>query len=257
MHVQYALTGIRILLSSSLFGIALILLILFTFILPLPAPRFDVLFVAAILIQIFLIVFKYEHFREVLMIGAFHALGTCMEIFKVSVGSWGYPVDGTFYIGQVPFFAGFMYAAVGSAIARSMRLYSVQIVNAPDIRTLIFMSACIYCNFFTHHYIPDMRYLILGGVFFACINTRIHLKLLDKTFEIHFLAVAFIAAACIWCAENIATYASIWKYPHQTTTWRMVHFEKITSWFLLLLVSFTLVWCIVPRKHSTDTLPTT
>ncbi len=251
MRMELALKGLHTLLSAMIFGIALLVLIICTFIFPISImPRFDMLFIAAVLIQILLILYKYEHLPEILMIGVFHLLGTCMEIFKVAVGSWAYPIDGIFYIGNVPLFAGFMYAAVGSSIARSMRLFSVALHNAPDTRTLLCMSACIYCNFFTHHYIPDMRYFILGGIVFAFAQTRIRLKIQHETFQMHFLVIAIFIALCIWSAENIATYASVWKYPHQADAWELVHVEKITSWFLLLFISFTLVVSMTPHKKT-------
>jgi len=52
-----------------------------------------------------------------------------------------------------------------------------------------------------------------------------------------FLLIAFF----IWIAENISTYLGAWKYPHQLTTWNIVSFHKITSWYLLVIISFILI----------------
>lgn len=245
MDKQLILDGLRAAASAALFGIILLTFICITYILPLPWSRFDTLFILALSAQLVLIIYKYEHAREALIIGVFHLLGTCMELFKVSIGSWAYPVDGFFYIQNVPLFAGFMYAAVGSAIARGYRVYKVQLLNAPDSISLLLMSACIYLNFFTHHFIYDVRYFVLAGIFYMCAQTKVCMTIGRRRIEIHFLTIAASLAVLIWCAENIATYTHIWRYPHQSVIWEPVHFEKITSWFLLMLVSFSLVTCML------------
>ena len=58
-------------------------------------------------------------------------VGTVMEMFKTGVGSWIYPEPSFFRIGGVPLFSGFMYAAVGSYIARAWRLFDFQL-HAPS-----------------------------------------------------------------------------------------------------------------------------
>ena len=64
-----------------------------------------------------MLTFRLETMEEAKVILIFHVVGTIMEIFKTSVGSWIYPEDSVFRIGAVPLFSGFMYAAVGSYIA--------------------------------------------------------------------------------------------------------------------------------------------
>ena len=51
----------------------------------------------------------------------------------------------------------------------------------------------------------------------------------------------FLVALFIWLADNIATYANIWIYPNQTAEWQMVPIAKLSSWFLLMVLSFVLV----------------
>src|SRR3712207_6887532 len=48
---------------------------------------------------------------------------TIMEVHKTAIGSWAYPEASLFRIGGVPLFTGFMYAAVGSYLARVWRLF--------------------------------------------------------------------------------------------------------------------------------------
>ena len=45
----------------------------------------------------------------------------------------------------------------------------------------------------------------------------------------------------IWLSENIGTYTKTWLYPSQQHGWSMVSIGKLGSWFLLLIISYTLV----------------
>jgi uncharacterized membrane protein YoaT (DUF817 family) len=54
----------------------------------------------------------------------------------------------------------------------------------------------------------------------------------------------FLVALFIWFAENIATWANIWIYPNQHANWQMVPLTKLTSWYLLMLLSFVLITVI-------------
>ena len=58
-------------------------------------------------------------------------VGTMMEIFKTSVGSWIYPEPSFFRIAGVPLFSGFMYSCVGSYIARAWRLFDFRFTHHP------------------------------------------------------------------------------------------------------------------------------
>ena len=53
----------------------------------------------------------------------------------------------------------------------------------------------------------------------------------------------------IWLSENIGTYTRTWLYPSQQQHgWSMVSHGKLGSWFLLLIISYTLVSLInAPR----------
>ncbi len=45
----------------------------------------------------------------------------------------------------------------------------------------------------------------------------------------------------IWLAENAGTYARAWVYPNQDHGWAPVGPGKLGAWYLLVLVSYTLV----------------
>ncbi|MNJ46942.1 hypothetical protein D3C77_420850 [compost metagenome] len=52
-----------------------------------------------------------------------------------------------------------------------------------------------------------------------------------------FLLIGFF----IWVAENVTTFLGAWKYPNQEETWHLVHIGKISSWFLLVVISVIIV----------------
>jgi uncharacterized membrane protein YoaT (DUF817 family) len=85
--------------------------------------RYDFLFLAALAIQAAMLAAKFETLEEAKVILIFHVVGTVMEVFKTGVGSWIYPEPSFFRIAGVPLFSGFMYASIGSYIARVWRLF--------------------------------------------------------------------------------------------------------------------------------------
>jgi uncharacterized membrane protein YoaT (DUF817 family) len=49
--------------------------------------------------------------------------------------------------------------------------------------------------------------------------------------------------------ENIGTLTRTWLYPSQQQAWSMVSPGKLGSWFLLMIISYTLVSLInAPRR---------
>ncbi|MGL4397204.1 MAG: DUF817 family protein, partial [Hyphomicrobium sp.] len=113
--------------------------------------RYDALVLAAVAIQIVMIWTRLETWEEAKVILVFHIVGTIMEIFKTAVGSWVYPEPSLLRVAGVPLFTGFMYAAVGSYIARCWRLFDFQFTRHPPLWALGLLTAAIYINFFTHH----------------------------------------------------------------------------------------------------------
>lgn len=56
--------------------------------------RNDFLTLAAVVIQVLMVAFRLETWRELRVVILFHLVGTGMELFKTSVGSWGYEPGG-------------------------------------------------------------------------------------------------------------------------------------------------------------------
>lgn len=205
--------------------------------------RYDFIFIAAVAFQLVLLLFKLETLREAAIILLFHIVATVMELFKTSdaIQSWHYPEAFTFGIGNVPLFTGFMYSAVGSYLARVSRIFDFRYSHYPKISYTVILVLAVYLNFFSHHYIMDMRWVILLVTVMLFYKTQIHFKVIKTHRSMPLLLGWFLVALFIWFAENIATFANIWIYPNQTNGWQMVSLSKLTSWYLLMILSFVMV----------------
>jgi len=205
--------------------------------------RYDFLFLAAIFLQIILYVFKLETWNEVKVIFLFHIVGLVLELYKTSaaIGYWSYPEEAFFKIATVPLFSGFMYAAVGSYISLSWKIMRLRLEHPPNYTLAIGLSILIYLNFFTHHFLPDFRYVLMLLVFILFFRTRVYFTVLKEQRWMHMNVAFVLIAFFIWIAENISTYYGAWKYPDQIHTWTLVGFGKIGSWFLLVIISFIIV----------------
>lgn len=198
---------------------------------------------AAVVIQIILYYTKLETKDEVKVIFLFHIVGLVLELYKTSsfVGSWSYPEAGFLKIATVPLYSGFMYAAVGSYISQAWKIIKIELKNPPPYGLSVFLGAVIYLNFFTNHFIYDFRLFLILAVFIVFWKTRIYFTVIEKKRWMP-LSVGFILTAFfIWIAENISTFLGAWKYPDQVHVWTVVSANKITSWFLLVIISFIIV----------------
>ena len=205
--------------------------------------RYDFLFIAAVLLQVVLYLTKVETWDEVKTIFLFHIIGLALEAFKThpAVGSWSYPEDAFFKLGTVPLFSGFMYAAVGSYIAQAWRILKLELEEYPSYFWSVVLCVLVYINFFTNHFIPDLRILLIPAVFILFARTKVTFVVTDKRRSMP-LALGFcLTAFFIWIAENISTFYGAWQYPSQIHAWSVVSTNKITSWFLLVIICFIVV----------------
>jgi uncharacterized membrane protein YoaT (DUF817 family) len=203
--------------------------------------RYDALVVGAVAIQIVLLSTRLERWDEALAILVFHVVGTIMEVFKTAVGSWTYPEASVMRIGGVPLFTGFMYAAIGSYLARVWRLFDFRFTHHPARIYLAALSACIYVNFFSHHFLPDMRVVLIIATFVLFGRTTVYFRVWKHYRHMPLLLGFALVALFIWFAENIGTGMNVWRYPSQRHHWAMVPITKLEAWFLLMIVSYTLV----------------
>ncbi|WP_018760985.1 DUF817 domain-containing protein [Arthrobacter sp. 135MFCol5.1] len=210
--------------------------------------RNDFLTLAAVVIQVLMVAFKLETLKELRVIVLFHLVGTVMELFKTDVGSWSYEAEGVLRIGAVPLFSGFMYAAVGSYMVRVYRLFDLRFAAYPRRWITAILAGAIYANFFTHHYIWDLRWVLLAAVVVVYGRCVMHFRVFRKEFRMPLVVSFLLVALFIWIAENIATWSGAWLYPSQAAGWHPVGQEKLVAWFLLMLISVVLVaWVYKPR----------
>lgn len=206
-------------------------------------PRYDVLLLIALAIQIWMVWSKLETLDELKAICLFHAIGFGLELFKTSSGikSWAYPDFAYTKIGGVPLFSGFMYAAIGSYIIQAWRLFDLRIKHHPPIWMAALIAILIYANFFTHHYIGDYRWYIAACALGLYARATVVFRPLDRDRTMPLLLSFILIGFFIWIAENISTFFNVWTYPNQMGAWATVHIGKWSSWSLLVIMSFTTV----------------
>lgn len=76
-------------------------------------------------------------------------------------------------------------------------------------------------------------------------------RVLGKARRMPLIATFFLIGCFVWLGENIATFLGAWQYPNQRGGWSMVHPRKISSWFLLVIVSFMIVAQLKHVKEGT------
>ena len=215
--------------------------------------RYDFLFLCMIAVQLALLAGRLETWDEAKVILIYHVVGTVMEIFKTSVGSWIYLEPNFFRIAGVPLFSGFMYSCIGSYLCRAWRLFDLRFTSHPRRLSLIVLSVAIYLNFFTHHFMPDLRWLLFVSAAWLFGRTSVHFKVWHTTRSMPLLLGLVLVSSFIWLSENIGTFTKTWLYPSQRLGWSMVSVDKLGSWFLLLIISYTLVSLInAPRAMVAD-----
>jgi uncharacterized membrane protein YoaT (DUF817 family) len=219
-----------------------------------PLARYDFLFICMIGIQVALLALRLETWDEAKVILIYHVVGTLMEIFKTSVGSWIYPEPNFFRIGGVPLFTGFMYSCIGSYICRAWRLFDFHFLNHPPRWSLVVLSLAIYANFFADHFGFDIRLLLLAAAALMFGRTEIYFKVWHVHRSMPLLFGFALVSLFIWFSENIGTYTKVWLYPSQNSGWSMVPVQKLGSWFLLMIISYTLVSLVnAPRAMAAQT----
>lgn len=146
-------------LKSLVFAAVIFAAIAVTSVVSLPIARYDALLIIGVVLTVGLWWAGWESGREVAVICAFHLLGITMELFKVHAGSWAYPENAVTKVAGVPLYAGFMYAAVGSYIVQAWRRFDLRVTDYRPV-PLTILAVAAYLNFFTHHWIWDLRWVI-------------------------------------------------------------------------------------------------
>lgn len=210
--------------------------------------RNDALTIAAIALQALMLVARLETFGELRVILLFHVVGTVMELFKTDVGSWVYATEGVLRVGAVPLFTGFMYGAVGSYMVRVFRLFELRFERYPPRWITAVIAAAIYVNFFSHHFIVDLRPLMIAAIVIVYWPTVLDARVFRRRLRMPILVAFLLVAVFIWIAEQIGTGTATWVYPSQADGWHPVSAAKVGSWFLLMMISVVLVTWVYPPE---------
>lgn len=213
--------------------------------------RYDFLLIAALVLQAVLVAMRVESWRDVRTLALFHALGFVLEVFKThpGIGSWSYPEPGFSKLFGVPLYAGFMYAAVASYMLRAWHLLDLRLERPPPTWLAVGISALLYANFFSHHYIGDFRGWLALALALVYGRTWVSFQPARHRFRMPLVASFALIGFFVWIAENIATLFGAWVYPGQADGWRLVSFGKIGSWTLLVVISFVIVAARVSRSR--------
>lgn len=247
---EFVLFGLKMA-WSCLFGAAMLFLIIVTALVwpdNAPVHRYDFLLLCAILIQAALLWTRLETVDEVKVIFLYHVTGTVMEIFKTHMGSWTYPEDAIFRIAGVPLFTGFMYGSVGSFIARAIRVFDMRFSHYPKAWMTWLLAIAIYINFFSHHYVYDIRYILFGVTAAMFLRCFVYFRIDRRIHAMPWLLAGTLTAFFLWLAENIGTFTRTWQYYGANDTWHPVSLHKMGSWGLLLIISFVTVSLVFPPK---------
>ncbi|MBB5722506.1 uncharacterized membrane protein YoaT (DUF817 family) [Loktanella ponticola] len=241
--------------SACIFGICLLIAMILTRMIwqeSWALARYDALLFIAIALQVLFLKTGIETISEARVILLFHITGTAMEIFKVHAGSWSYPDPSIIRIYDVPLYTGFMYAAVGSYMARVVRLFDMEMAPFPPLWLHYGLATLVYINFFSHHFIIDIRYFLFAATIILYGRTQIWFRVRRRWLWMPLPLAAFFSSFFLWIAENIGTATGTWLYSGQSA-FEMVRFAKMGAWYLLLYVSFatvTLVVRVTPREGA-------
>src|SRR5262249_8015556 len=103
------------------------------------------------------------------------------------------------------------------------------------------LAAAIYLNFFTNHYVMDVRWLLIPLVFVVFRKTWIGFTPAEKQRTMPLVLAIALVAFFVWVAENISTFLGAWVYPQQRVGWTVVSVRIMSSWFLLVIISGIIV----------------
>ncbi len=220
-----------------------------------PIHRYDALFLFALATQAAFLRFRLETWEEARVILLFHLTGTAMEWFKVHAGSWAYPEPAALKLMGVPLFSGFMYAAVGSYMARVIRIFDMRFTPYPPFAATVALALAIYANFFAHHFLPDLRYALFAATLALYARTSVWFRVSTRHLRMPLPLAAFLSSIALWLAENIGTMTGTWLYSGQIAG-QAVSLGKLGSWYLLLYVSFVTV-TVVSRAALGGPAPAT
>lgn len=215
----------------------------------LPIARYDLLLLYGIGLTVVAWRVGWDSGRDIAVIAACHATGLLFELVKVRMGSWSYPEEALTKVGGVPLYGGFLYAALGSYVCRARRLFDLRLTGYRPRATAV-LAAAVYVNFFSHHWLPDARWVLAALILVTTAGTWVRFRVGVRDHRMP-LALSFVLIGFfLWVAENAATYVGAWSYPDQLDGWQPVSLAKFGAWALLMTVTFVLAMSSRSVRHE-------
>lgn len=213
----------------------------------LPVARYDIVLVYGLALAVLARKLGWDSARDTAVIAGCHVIGLLFELVKVQLGSWSYPEAALTKFAGVPLYGGFLYSAVGSYVCRSWCLMQLRLTGYRP-RIMAVLAGAVYINFFSHHWLPDARWVLAALMLWATTGSWVHYTVGPTRYRMP-LALAFaLIGFFLWVAENMATYVGAWSYPDQLDGWQPVTLAKAGAWALLISVTFVLA--AISRKAS-------
>ena len=104
----------------------------------------------------------------------------------------------------VPVFSGFMYASVGSYICQAFRRFDLRVSGFRWVPVSL-LAVAAYLNFFTHHFIADLRWLIAVAFLVALWGSTVHFTVGGDRYWMPTAQAFILIGGFLWLAENAAT----------------------------------------------------
>jgi len=134
-----------------------------------------------------------------------------------------------------------MYACVAGYMCQAWRKMELKLVGFVPHYWGLAVAVAIYLNFFTLHFVVDLRYFLALLAILIYRSVDVQFKLKTATYQIPMLLAFVLIGFFIWLAENVATFFGAWKYAYQHENWQAVSTQKLGSWILMVIVSFIIV----------------
>ena len=90
--------------------------------------------------------------------------------------------------------------AVGSYLARVTRIFDFHFSNYPPVWATLLLAVAIYVNFFTHHFVWDLRWLLFAFTALLFWRCEVHYKVFRFRHRMNMLLGFFLVALFIWFA---------------------------------------------------------
>lgn len=126
-------------------------------------------------------------------------------------------------------------------MCQAWRIFKLEPEHYPPYVLRLPLSTAIYLNLFTHHWLGNGRWILAGGVWVVFWRTSVHFTVTDQPRRMPMVLAFTLIGFFIWVAEHISTCLGAWAYPNQVHAWTWVAWGKLSSWMLLVIISFMLV----------------